>query len=1694
MKQILIFLTAFVLTVSSLFAYSGGSGTEVAPWQIADTDDLIELSNNPDDWSDYFILTADIVFDANEQNVDWDGDGTGNWDAEDQLGFSPIGNSTNYFEGEFDGDGHEIRNLFINRPSRSYCGFFGRCDEAVIENLTLTDVDIVGGNVTAGLAGHIRNNSEIIDCSVTGEVDGGEYVGGLSSYSESSTLTGSSSAVSVTASQQYCGGFAGNCVQCDVSECYSTGDVVGAANVGGFCGSFFQSTVEDSYSTSAVQASGNYSGGFVGQSSETEIDRSYSIGTVTGKDYSGGFIGFATNSTSLSQCYSKGSVDCTSNGGGFVGILCQTSIRESYSTGDVTRSSGTETSLGAFCGTSQPATIEKCYSIGDVDCGGATDKGFVGSESDSPTYANNFFDSDASNQSTATGATAKTTEEMGQVSTFTAAGWDFAGETANGTDDYWDFDPTGSINNEYPHLAWQDPTVYLLAPENGDGSSGDPYQISNLYNLFWLSKYDSEWSYKNFVQTADIDAASTSTWHGGAGFSPIGNDETKFTGEYDGDGHEIDGFFINNSSNERGLIGYGNGCTIKNLGMTNCNIANIGSGGTIAGWIENSSLVDNCYSSGSVAGDQVVGGLVGKCMDNSEIINSYSSCSVSSSTIGAGGLVCTVDGNSRVFDSYSTGDVDGEASIGGFVAGCNDGSFIERCYSSGNVSASGEYAGGFVGMNVESVIETCYSLGDVTRTSGTETNFAAFCAFIEDGYIRKCYTTGSVDCGGAADKGFVAEESGTPGYSANYFDSDVSNQTSATGGNGKTTSEMRDLYTFITHTWDFAGSTANGTNDYWDFDKTETINDGYPVLHWQLDSPNLLAPAAGDGSELNPYQISEVNNLFWLSRYLSNWDENYVQTTDIDASETHTWYGGAGFSPIGNSTIAFDGGYDGAGYEIDGLYINRPTENNVGFFGVIDEGNVHDLGVANADVTGGSAVGILIGDSEKSVVSSVWVTGSVSGNSMVGGLSGLGYTNSEISDSYADAEVRGNGIVGGFVGSLRLGTTCSSCYSLSSVEAEAFAGGFAGTMESYSIVDNSYSKGNVTRSSPGNNDFGGFCGEVSNSEIEYCYSTGEVTCGQRTDLGFAPIDPMYAIGNFFDSETSGQTSSPGATAKTTLEMNNYYMYFDADWDFMDESDNGNDDYWGQNSSYNDGYPFLSWQGYPNDPIFYPTVSTTTQPLNKSSNSAEIGLEIVDDGGDDCSPVGILLWNYDDSDKTIDDVDDVTCFSEETAGAFATGATSSETFTGLGANLHFNARAYTINTAGYGYGDRIDFWTDAITPGAPTISNIFPNSVVVDVQSAGNPASVEFAIGVEEAVGVADLRYLQANGTLGSTKVWRTDAEWGQIEVTGLSAETEYEFNAIARNGAGEETSPGEETNDFTLSVEPSAQASVFRASPGSNGGIFYNFTAADQILDCDGYFLIMRECEEPIDLPSDGNGYSVGETFGVSTVAAIITNTSRTNMELTSGISSGVTYQFKLAPFNWDGENEGTYNYKTSPNLPKAVGNTDSEIASEVDDVIVPDGITRRFSCDYFMDVAPEDPVEVLSGGSLFLTAGSSIRFLPGFSAEAGSSVSTELEGDPPCSGTRLIDRELLANTFSDETLDMSIFPNPNHGKFTIELNRPAEEPTTVEISNALGKTRFYEFGFGSSFVLDITDLSRGVYLITVRTGSEALRGVIIYE
>jgi hypothetical protein len=341
---------------------------------------------------------------------------------------------------------------------------------------------------------------------------------------------------------------------------------------------------------------------------------------------------------------------------------------------------------------------------------------------------------------------------------------------------------------------------------------------------------------------------------------------------------------------------------------------------------------------------------------------------------------------------------------------------------------------------------------------------------------------------------------------------------------------MRDYTTFTAAGWDFVSETANGSNDVWDADQLGTVNNGYPILRWQPGSDDDLFfnYSGGAGTTGDPFQIATKSDLIELSLRPSDWDKHFVQTADIafNADETQEDWdndgsadGGspAGFSPIGDASAKFSGSYDGSGYTISNLFINRGAAGfGVGLFGVCEYPSTFtEIGLLEADITGREKVGALVGEF------------------ISGGSISLCFSTGQVS-----AE---NTIAGGLIGR------------------------FAGTLT------NSYSRCNVN----GDDDIGGLVAsaEFAGTSITNCYSTGLValTFSGTSDVGGLLYFGGFAVANsFWDTETSGQSTSAGGTGKTTAEMKTASTFTGAGWSSP----------WYIDATENNGYPNLSGVGLP----------------------------------------------------------------------------------------------------------------------------------------------------------------------------------------------------------------------------------------------------------------------------------------------------------------------------------------------------------------------------------------------------------------------------------------------------------------------------------------------------------------------------------
>ncbi|MDD2599076.1 MAG: hypothetical protein PHO37_07620 [Kiritimatiellae bacterium] len=364
------FFSAFSLIMTmclSAAAYSGGSGTSLDPYRISSKADLLELAGKPADYGKHFIQSATINLKDNLF--------TGAVIAPNTAASADPFQGTP-FTGSYDGQGHVIKNLTIEASgAKSYIGLFGKIagSGCVVKNVSLHYVTITaegGANRVGGVCGS-NDGALLSGCHVTGMIAGGHAsTGGLCGVNYG-VIDACSADLELTGGQIHSGGlcgYNGGTIRYSCSDGYVNGSS-SSTRIGGLCG----------YSnTNGV------------------ISQCYSFSAVVGGEASlGGLCG--VNDGAISDCFATGAV---SSGANYSGGLCGynhsgAKIERSYSTGTVSGSSF----VGGLCGTNHSNIVKD--SFWDINSSGVASGGKAG--------------------------TGKTTAQMKTQSTFTSAGWNFAG-------------------------------------------------------------------------------------------------------------------------------------------------------------------------------------------------------------------------------------------------------------------------------------------------------------------------------------------------------------------------------------------------------------------------------------------------------------------------------------------------------------------------------------------------------------------------------------------------------------------------------------------------------------------------------------------------------------------------------------------------------------------------------------------------------------------------------------------------------------------------------------------------------------------------------------------------------------------------------------------------------------------------------------------------------------------------------------------------------------------------------------------------------------------------------------------------------------------------------------------------------------------------------------------------------------------
>ncbi len=525
----------------------------------------------------------------------------------------------------------------------------------------------------------------------------------------------------------------------------------------------------------------------------------------------------------------------------------------------------------------------------------------------------------------------------------------------------------------------------------------------------------------------------------------------------------------------------GNGFIITNLTINRPSEDYVGVFGQNRGTINNFKIADSIFSGRSYTGSVV--GYNGGILYRSKLY--------------------------RLNNSSSA--VTGYSNVGGLTGYNASGATLSQSYAVSNVTTTfnnnGALAGGLVGTNVGNVYN-CYARGSVN--GGALSGIAGLIATnVSPAVVVNSFAASVIT--GAVGTGFIYSSSAVDPVNS-FWDLNVSGKSSS-WGIGASTSVMKTLSTFTNVGWDFNGS-------IWHMDPLGLKDDGYPYLNPPV-LPNL-----------------EIRTVTDLQNIASSPDRNYIQMSDVDGSASASWNSGSGFAPIVN----FTGNYNGNGFNVTNLTINRPTEDYVGIFAQ-NRGVISGLKIAGSNFTGRTYVGSVAGYNQGTIYRSGAFTvnnssNQVTGYSNIGGLAGYNSSVGTISQSSASSSVTttlnsGGASAGGFVGYNQ--GTISNCYARGSVSGGNSSGiaGLIGANISPALVSNSFAASTITGT---------------------------------TGAGLIYSQSALPTNSFWDTTASGKALSAGGTGTTTEGMKTASTFTNAGWDFSTV--------WGLRPEENAGYPYI----------------------------------------------------------------------------------------------------------------------------------------------------------------------------------------------------------------------------------------------------------------------------------------------------------------------------------------------------------------------------------------------------------------------------------------------------------------------------------------------------------------------------------------
>ena len=723
--------------------------------------------------------------------------------------WTPIGYNSNY-SGTFDGQEHTISGIYYAPQASAdyrYGGFFSSLSSGgCIRNLTLADsyfrAPAKNSAYTGAFVGYIGSSCTVENCHFDGTVttaitaDSSDadqetyqyvYIAGIAGNVTYGEIRGCTARGLISGYGSEIGGIAAYVSNCEVTGCVNEATVETPnswGDIGGIAGRLYKGIIRDCCNKGNVI--GRSSAGIVSnvEGTDGEVIRCWNEGKIEGS-YGSGIV--LSLMGSVKNCYNTGSVDEA----GIAGTAYSgSSVAYCHNVGEITGYMG-----APICSVSSGSniTIENCYYLADSETDSV----------DGTTYktADQFANQDIqmATKLLNSGENAGNWKQgdgypvLAQVYTLTVNGGTGSGTYGVGTE----VTVTAEVPDGYVFAGWDGidgliveagqpaedsvSTTFLMPkrdvtltakfvsttpvrPTKGDGTPENPFQITNIGELYWFAAFvNGTASYPDGVTVERSEACAIvmnditvnyellkddGTVNGSSGFVywiPIGF-YSNYSGTFDGQNHTISGLLLNHPDAyaKYGEIGF---------------VAELTSGGCI----RDLTIADSLFAPPISNKEYFVGGIVGRMWAGTSVINCHFQGTIRANTTyylhTLGGIAgcsngtitdCTSRGWIKGYSNGGAGGIVGNTYGSGVVRGCVNYASVVNELPSTYYGGKDSAAGGIVAVLNRGTVRDCCNKGDVSgehtwvggivgRAEGWENQWA---------YIIRCWNEGSVNyCG-----------------------------------------------------------------------------------------------------------------------------------------------------------------------------------------------------------------------------------------------------------------------------------------------------------------------------------------------------------------------------------------------------------------------------------------------------------------------------------------------------------------------------------------------------------------------------------------------------------------------------------------------------------------------------------------------------------------------------------------------------------------------------------------------------------------------------------------------------------------------------------------------------------------------------------------------------------------------------------